>query len=332
MNSLDAQQHFFQHLKGKLPGHISFVDEIAEFLNISNDSAYRRIRGEKSVSFEELQKLCSHYKISLDSFLHLQDGAFIFNGILKSNSENSFGEWIENILAQMQLFNSHKEKHMYFLLKDIPPYVHFLMPELVRFKIFFWMKSILHYDSLRGVQFDLKDPRYDQFEPISKKIIDLYIKIPMTEIWNVESIESTLRQIDFYRQAGSFKNSGDVAVLYAKVGEIINHLEKQAELGLKFHVGQEPNSASGEYRMYINELILGDNTTMAEMDGKRMTFLNYGVLYIVHTMDERFNNAMKENLDNLIKKSMMISKSGEKERSRFFNELRQRIYYFRDLK
>ena len=332
MDPLDAQQQFFHHLKGKLPGHISFVDEIAEFLNISNDSAYRRIRGEKSVSFEELQKLCSHYKISMDSFLHLQDGSFIFNGILKSNSENSFDEWIENILAQMQLFNSHKEKHMYFLLKDIPPYVHFLMPELVRFKIFFWMKSILHYESLRGVQFDLKDPRYDRFEPISRQIIDLYIKIPMTEIWNLESIESTLRQIDFYKQAGSFKNAADVDILYAKVEEIINHLEKQAELGLKFHVGQEPTSSSGEYRMYINELILGDNTTLAEMDGNRMTFLNYGVLYIVYTMNERFNNAMKENLDNLIKKSTMISKSGEKERARFFNELRQRIYHFRDLK
>lgn len=331
MESPDVQQLFFQHLKGKLPGHISFVDEMAELLNISNDSAYRRIRGEKPISFNELQKLCTHYKVSLDSFLHLQNGSFIFNGILNSNTENSFEEWIENILAQLELFNSYHEKHMYFLLKDIPPYIHFLMPELVKFKIFFWMKSILHYESLRGVKFDLEDKRYDKFEPLSRKLIELYLKIPMTEIWNTESIESTLRQIDFYRQAGSFKNPADIKVLYAKVEEMVNHLEKQAEHGLKFPVGQNPSAASTEYRLFVNELILGDNTIMAELDGKRITFINYGVLYVVHTVDERFNDAMKESLDNLIKKSMMISKSGEKERVRFFNQLRERIYHYQDL-
>jgi hypothetical protein len=332
MESPDVQQLFFQHLKGKLPGHISFVDEMAEFLDISNDSAYRRIRGEKPISFNELQKLCTHYKISLDSFLHLQSDSFIFNGRLKSDAESSFENWVETILAQLQLINSHKEKHTYFLLKDIPPYVHFLMPELVRFKIFFWMKSILDYKSLRGVKFDLQDTRYDKFDAIAKKITELYTKIPMTEIWNAESINSTLRQINFYREAGSFKNPSDVNLLYAKVEELVNHLEKQAELGLKFLVGQEPTPASSEYRMYVNELILGDNTIMANLDSSKITFLNYGVLHVVYTMDDRFNNAMSENIDILVKKSLMISRSGEKERVRFFNKLREKIYEYRDFK
>ena len=332
MESPDVQQRFFQHLKGKLPGHISFVDEIAEFLGISNDSAYRRIRGEKPIGFDELQKLCRHYKVSLDSFLHLESNSFIFDSQLKTNNETSFEEWIENILVQLQYFNSFRDRHMYFLLKDIPPFVHFLVPELVKFKIFFWMKSILDYKSLKGVKFDLQDPRYDQFESTAKKITDLYIKIPMTEIWNAENIDSTLRQINFYREAGSFKNAADIDLLYARVEELVNHLEKQAEIGLKFPIGQEPGMSSALYRMYVNELILGDNTTFAELDGSRITFLNYGVLFIVYTKDERFNEAMYDNLHNLIKKSTMISQSGEKERTRFFNKIREKIYEYRQLK
>ena len=329
MGTIDVQQLFFQQLKSRLPAHLALVDEIAEFLNISNDSAYRRIRGEKSISFEELQKLCVRYKISLDQLLHIESNSFVFNGKLKSEAENSFEDWLENILAQLQLFNSHERKHMYFLMKDIPPYVHFLMPELAKFKFFFWMKSILHYKSLQGVKFDLADERYDKYDSIIKKIIELYLKIPMTEIWNVESIESTLRQIAFYRDAGSFKNPGDVPMLYNKVEEMINHLERQAEVGLKFRVNEEPDQNSSEYRLYVNELILGDNTIMAELDDTYITFLNYGVLFIVYTTDERFNNAMKENLENLVKKSMMISKSGEKERVRFFNGLREKICHYR---
>ena len=57
MESSDAQLRFFQHIKSALPPNISFVDEIAGLLDISNDSAYRRIRADKPISFEELQKL-----------------------------------------------------------------------------------------------------------------------------------------------------------------------------------------------------------------------------------------------------------------------------------
>ena len=93
MDTANAQQLFFQHIKGKLPPHLSIVDEVAELLNISNDSAYRRIRADKPISFEELQKLCVHYKVSLDQFLNLQNDAFIFTG--KLDNGINFGRFIK---------------------------------------------------------------------------------------------------------------------------------------------------------------------------------------------------------------------------------------------
>ncbi len=44
------QINLFNHIKSVMPSNLSFVDEIADVLDISNDSAYRRIRGEKQVS------------------------------------------------------------------------------------------------------------------------------------------------------------------------------------------------------------------------------------------------------------------------------------------
>ena len=85
MNSPGIQQLFFKHIKGNLPGHISMVDDLAEVLDISTDSAYRRIRGEKPINLEEMAKLSSHYKVSLDNFLNLQSDTFIFSGQLKNN-------------------------------------------------------------------------------------------------------------------------------------------------------------------------------------------------------------------------------------------------------
>ena len=80
MDSSQTQQLFFNHIKSKLPQHLSFVDEVAELLNISNDSAYRRIRGEKPIGLDEVQLLCNKYQVSLDQLLHIESNTVIFSG------------------------------------------------------------------------------------------------------------------------------------------------------------------------------------------------------------------------------------------------------------
>ncbi|MEO7265041.1 MAG: helix-turn-helix domain-containing protein [Ferruginibacter sp.] len=325
METPAIQQAFFQHIKTSLPPHLSLVEEIAELLDLSNDSAYRRIRGEKPISFEEIQKLCSHFKVSLDQFLHLESDALIFTGRVNTKSETVFEDYLNIVLKQLSLINSFENKHIYFLMKDMPPYIHFQVPELAAFKFYFWKKSILHEPEMQKVKFSFDDPRYEKYHVISKKVIDMYNKIPMTEIWNIESINSSLRQIDFYKDMGFYESKEDVRILYKKMGELVDHIERQAELGLKFNMGTEPNANSVPYTLFVNELILGDNTFMAELGNVRMTFLNHSVLYFIGTRDEQFNDAMFTNMTNLTKKSTMISTVGEKERVRFFKRLRNKI-------
>src|SRR5436190_9574476 len=330
MESANAQVRFFQQLKSLLPPHLAMVDEIAELLNISNDSAYRRIRGEKPIDLEETYKLCNHFKISMDQLLHLKSDAFIFSGILKNSTGSSFETWLENVLGQFQYVNGFEKKHLHYLMKDIPPFVYFQVPELASFKCFFWIKSILHYEEFKGVKFSFDDPRYAKFRETTKKIIKLYNKVPTTEIWNIESINNTLRQVEFYLEAGSLRQQ-DAKIIYDKTEELISHIERQAELGVKFIVGQEPGPNPAEYRLFVNELILGDNTILAELNDTRITFLNHSVIYFVATRNEQFNAVMYENLQNLMKKSTMISTVGEKERVTFFNKLRRKIHQRRSL-
>ena len=52
MNIAELQIQLFQTIKNKISSSAAFVDEVANELGISTDSAYRRIRGEKPVSIE----------------------------------------------------------------------------------------------------------------------------------------------------------------------------------------------------------------------------------------------------------------------------------------
>jgi len=324
MTAADIQSLFFQHLKSVLPPHVSMVDEVAETLGISVDSAYRRIRNEKPISLEELGKICIRFKISLDKLIHLQDDSFLFWGHLANSSGFSFEQYLGDILRQLELMNSFSAKHMYFLVKDIPPMAHFLIPELTAFRCFFWNKSILLDESYKRKKFSVTEFVPEQIE-LAKKIIHVHCKIPGTEIWNIESINSTLRQMQFYKEAGVFTKDEDYEILLSKVELLINHLERQAELGLKFQVDEAPAADAASYRLMHNELILGDNTIFCELGDTKITYITHSVINFMATKDAVFNDHMQSALKNLINKSIQISTVGEKERLRFFNALRKKI-------
>ena len=77
----DPQIQFFQRLKSAIPAHASLVDEVAETLDLSIDSAYRRLRGEKLLDLEELSKLSRKFNISLDNLFSLNSNSILFQGI-----------------------------------------------------------------------------------------------------------------------------------------------------------------------------------------------------------------------------------------------------------
>lgn len=201
---------------------------------------------------------------------------------------------------------------------------HFQIPELVAFKAFFWKKSILHYEDMRGKKFDITDINPEHVE-MARKIVYDYNKIPTTEIWNIESVNSTITQIMFYHEAHAFLHPDTGKRLLQKVEELIDHIERQAEMGLKFSIHQKPLADAGSYRMFNNELIVGDNTICLELDNIRVTYLVHSVINFMITRDEKFNEYMFMVLQNLISRSSQISSVGEKERSHFFARIREKL-------
>ena len=324
MEQHQLQQLFFTHIRNNLPQHISLVDSVAGSLNISNDSAYRRIRGEKEISFDEIRRLCLHFNISLDQLLHLNSESFIFAGRLADHNNFTFELYLKSILDQLRLMSSFDHKELFYLNKDIPIFHQFYYQDLAAFKIFFWMKSIMQYPSLSKSRFSIED-----FPPslhtVSNKIIEEYNKIPSVEVWNEESIHSTLRQIEYYEQTKVFRSSDDIVNLYTSLDKTIDHIEKQAELGFKFSLKGEGLNLKTPYKIFANEFILGDNTLCALLNDSKAVYLNHAVINYIVSRDTGFAEYTFEHIQNIIRRSTLISVTGEKERRRFFNTMHAKI-------
>lgn len=330
VNAAELQIAFLKQIKNQLPLHLSLVDAIAGQLNISNDSAYRRIRGEKHLTLDEMQILSAHYKISLDSFLHLQNDSFIFWGRNIDRGTFDFENYLQGIVRQLEFFIPAKEKQMYYLNKDIPIFHHFMFPELAAFKCYFWSRYDLDYPKFNKGQFLIED-FIDIFNNTGKKISDLYLKIPSVEIWNLDCINTTIRQIDYYRETRIFKSQEDIETVYKCLEKLVDYIELQVEYGYKFPLDQPDQKEKIKYSVYINEFVLGDNTILVELDGEKMVFLNHNVINYMMTNNKEFINYTFETLKVLLKKSMLISEIGEKDRQLFFNTLRERIHERRKL-
>lgn len=319
------QQLFFNHIKSKLPQHISFVDEIAELLNISNDSAYRRIRGDKPIGLDEIQTLCNKYQVSLDQLLQIQTNTVIFSGNKIDPATFNLNHYLQDVLRQLTLINQLPGAQFYYYNKDIPIFHFMQFPELCAFKFFFWKRTVIGYPEMHKQQFNGHEDDKELNEA-AEKIIQLYTQVPGVEIWNEESVHVTIRQLEFYRQSNVFANKHVLLKVYIQLEELLNHMELQAEAGKKFVYNKQPAANAGNFDIYINECLIGDNTIYIKGDDRQMTFLNHNGLNFMGTQDKIFCDYTYKNLQNIIKKSTHISVVGEKERSMFFNTLREKIY------
>ena len=324
MEQHNTQVLFFQQIKALLPLNLSLVDEIAQVLEISTDSAYRRIRGEKSLSFEEIRKLSTSFKISIDQFLQLQTNGFIFTGKLGYSPDDFVEQYLSNMKLQFEFMLSFDHLHVYFLPNDIPPFAYLQFPKLAAFSFFYYQKSLLHFDEMKDRKFSVQDIDDIQIN-LGKKVQACFNRIPTTEIWSIDTINSILRHIAFYRDTNVFKAKEDIDCLYEDLEALINHIEKQAELGLKFNYDELPDKKSASFRMFHNDLISGDNSALAEIGNNKIAYINHNLINFMFTRDENFANHTRDTFQNAIQKSTQISLVGEKARANFFDRLRKKI-------
>jgi transcriptional regulator with XRE-family HTH domain len=329
MDSSAVQQELFQTIKAHIPDHMSAPEEIAKVLDVSVDSVYRRMRGEKTISLDELQKLCSHYKISLDQLMNLQTGAFLFQGHFLNSKSYVFADYLKSMIRDITYMNSFPNREVFNLCKDVPIFHHFHFREIAAFKYFFWMKTIFQFPEFENKKFSF-ETYSDELNALGEKVLVMYNQLPTTEIWNVENINMAIRQIEFYRDSQMFESDYDVIRLYEAWEKVIDHVEKQAALGYKFNHNDPDMKPLANYRVYFNEVILGDNSFIVLLEGTKMVVIPHTVVNYMQTRDVNFCENMFEYVQSLMKRSTLISKVSEKERSRFFWTLRERIQRRKD--
>lgn len=318
-----AQTVLMQRIKGALPSNLSLVDELADLLKVSNDSAYRRMRGETQLSIEELAAICKHFKISFDAFINSGDTGYVsFTHHQLSSHVNTFREYLQSIkndLEQILLF-PEDSRRIIFAAEDIPVFQHFAHPFLTAFKIFYWNKSILNAKGFEDNKFETAYIDKDIMQ-LAADIYDLYSKIPSIEIWSDDTVNSTLKQIEFYWDSGAFKSKQDALLVCEEVNLMFSRISKQAELNVKLNSDGKSTSTEKNYSLYHSDVMIGNNCVLALMGDRKGAYISYHTFNVMLTTNANFCNETELWLNNLIRKSNLISGVAEKQRYRYFKRI-----------
>jgi len=324
------QDAFFKQIKSQISREISMVDEIADLLHISNDSAYRRIRGETSLTFEEIGLLSNKYGISVDRLAmgHSNQVAFRYKPL--DETKFTFSDYLKSLRDDLLLVDGYDNTEFIYLANDIPLFHIFGVPELTAFKYFVWTKTILTYKAFKGKKFSLAIKPDQAINDIADELVELYCKQDSIEIIHDGTIDSTLSQIEYYWTARLFEKAGDVAILCEKLMDLVDHLCLQADYEVKFPFGKLPpegklEMCKGSYQLYYNEILHTDNTVLVSADHVKMSYLTNNGHNSLFTMDESFYDSTYRSVKNLLGKSALISGTSEKERNRIFSSFQKKI-------
>jgi BetR domain len=329
MTDTDLQKELFVLIKNTLPSHISLVDSIADLLNISYDSVYRRIRGEKPISLNELKILCEHFHLSLDQVLQFKNESVVFDAPEINGSDPDFRIYLKGVLKQMKYFNSFDKREMLYQCKDAPFFYFYLFPEIGAFKTFCWVKTVLNNPDYRDKTFSIQEFPFEECNQLGQQIIREYSIMPSTELWNLESFNSSLNQLEYYRDAGLFKSEKDFSDVLHSFEKMLHHIEEQAQIGVKFMPAGADVTHKAPFKFYVNEIILGNNSFLLDLNGLRLSIITFNALDYMFTRDSRFSKKLFDGFNTLVSRSTLISGTGEKERNRFFRVQREKIIHLK---
>lgn len=316
MNDNKTQAKFLEEVRKRLSTNVSFADKLAEILDVSRDSAYRRIRGETILSLDEAKKLCNHSGVSLDA-IFFPSSSVAFQHWAVDHASFTLDKWLQSILTNLSKIHSLPASELIYSAKDIPIFNYFNYPELSAFKMFFWMKTVLRYPEYQNTKFST-DIVSKEYLSLGERIWAKYASIPTTELWSEEAISATLKQIEFYHDCGFFKNPKDAESLCQQYTTLMSNLQEWATCGTK-------NKNGAKFTLCKNEILIGDNVILMRAGTTRTVFIAYNTMSVLTTSQESFCQHIEDYINNLLNRSILISTTGEKERSKFFNLINDRI-------
>ena len=310
-------------------GNKNLAQELADLLGVNLDAAYRRMRGSTALTFDEIKKICIRFNISFDSVINYSGKLvpFQFNAMFQERF--SILQYLKDISNQLAALTKNKEDKFVITAMDLPYFRQFGYDGLRRFKLFFWQRSVLNLPKFVNTKFDHTAVN-EEYDKHAQDIYVSYHGVSSTEIWTPETLDSTIKQIEYYLESGMFESIDTAIQLCDDMDQLLEKVEREAQMGQKI-LDTKGGRLVCDFELYQSDIFLSNNSIQAYTGGKIYTYISFNSFNSLMSFTPSFSEECNAWIEQIRLKSILLSEVSEKLRYQYFLGLRKKINQLREL-
>jgi hypothetical protein len=299
-----------------IPSNVKPVSFLMERLELSRESAYRRIRGEIPFSVEELANLSMHLNFSIDD---------VMNGIKKdrasfdfipatSDSYSAFLMMLQkNYLHVKKLAESHNSETIQALSR-FSPICQVFHDQIFKFTYYKW----LHQNKETSSNFTFSELVLPPDLSIWQKKIQGEVKkvANNTIILDPNIFLNLIQDVAYYYQRNLI-NRGELAAIKTEIADLIRVYEVMARTGVL-----DPGAS---VYLYLSPLCISANIGYSYYDNIHTAFFWIFTVNPIRIYNSEICLIQKKWLNSLKRQSTLISQSNEILQTEFFNTQRKSL-------
>ena len=308
-------QGFIAALQNKIPQKAALVNTIADLLVIDKDAVYRRLRGDVNFSFIEMASIAVKLGISIDSIVGIatmENKPMHMTMAKHINPTDSDYKMFDNYVY---LLSSIKDRHDTLLLEStntLQNAFYYDYDNITRLYMFSWYLG--NNDGTDTPYHKVTIP--EQMRDLQKKVSEYTRHIKNTQyVWDRRMFERIVENVKYWVKLRYIKEE-DIPPLKNDFFEMLNYLEKLAARGRYEETGNEIS-------IYLSDLLLETSYSTLKSQNLYLSQFKTFFLNANSSLDEDIYDKVSKWIYGLQRKATLISVSGEKIRTAFFNTQRE---------
>lgn len=297
-----------------IPENIKPVNFFMDVLDLGKESAYRRLRGEKALSFEEIYKLSLELDFSLDEIIeNNQTNTFVFNhiGTYGLNPEKNLLEFLYYYESYLTRMVKAEVSETICTMNHLLNILLVGFPNLFKFTYYRWTHQMKEVP-LNYLYADLVIP--NEIKELCNRLTVLHQKVKkITFIIDNNLYLNMVKEMQYFFIRNLITES-ELAVLKEELLQYTDFTETIVKKG---------SSIEGTtYEIYLSMFHVGSTTAYSSWDDNEESAFWHYQGYPIFTRNKKITKRHKFWIDSLKKYSTIISHSNELLQADYFNKQR----------
>jgi hypothetical protein len=320
------QDSLFAAIEQKNISGLRLVETVCSVLDISRSHAYKKIKGEAGLSFDEAMLLANYYDISLDEIGNASQKG---KAIMRYNQPQEGIDaqlFMQGLAQQAAAIEQMKSPKIWYATHELPVFHYMPCKQLLAFKLYVWsrinwrtpfaLKNKFHPEGFME--------QYPEIHALAERLWQFYLTMPGKEFWPLGILDTTLRQIKYMQDASYFAAPDIAENLCSELMDMLHERKIMALQGYKTPISGAKQKV--EFQLFHNEIAYTNSLILLfEDDSPLALFTTLDNPNFIHSLDKPLCQRVHHWLLNIEASSLLISNGAEKEREYFFNQLTETV-------